>query len=611
MDTPPSDSGCDIIRAALARLDDSPGVYRMLDHTGKALYVGKAKSLKKRVANYTQLARLPLRLQRMVMQTASMEFVIATSEAEALLIEANLIKQLKPPFNILLRDDKSYPYISIEHGHPYPRIGKFRGAKKKGHTYFGPFASAGAVNQTLQWLQKAFLLRPCSDSYFNNRARPCLQYQIKRCSGPCVGKISESDYAALLGETEDFLNGKTADLQQKLGAQMQEASDAMRFEQAAALRDRIKALTQVQQAHRLSVPSVADADVIALVREGALACVQVFFYRAGQNYGNHASFLKVADDQEDAEVLESFIGQFYANHPAPPQLYASHTLPNSDVVQAALSLKEGRSIALSTPQRGEKREAVAFGLRNAADALRRRLSESQRTAQLLEGVQKLFGLPHPPKRIEVYDNSHTMGTHTLGGMIVAGAEGFMPKLYRRFNRKDATLAPGDDYGMMREMLRRRLQHREENWDAPDLLLIDGGAGQLSAVEGVLQELQLIIPVVAIAKGVDRNAGREQFFLPNTPPFQLPPDDPVLHYLQRLRDEAHRFAIGAHRQKRGKAMVASALDDIPGVGAVRKKALLHHFGSASALRDATIEDLLAVEGVHQKTAEQIYHHFHRA
>ncbi|MCC7260776.1 MAG: excinuclease ABC subunit UvrC, partial [Alphaproteobacteria bacterium] len=573
------------------------------------LYVGKAKNLKKRVTSYVRAQGLSARILLMVSQVASLEVTETKSEAEALLLEANLIKQLSPRYNILLRDDKSFPYIFIDTGHDFPRISKHRGAQKSAGHYFGPFASAGAVNTTIDLLQRAFLLRPCADSYFAGRTRACLEYQIKRCSAPCVGHITKEDYAARLEEARVFLSGKSREIQAQLLAEMDKASAAEDYERAASFRDRARALTRIQQEQRIHAAGLMDADIVALERAGTICCVQVFFFRGGQNFGNRAHFLRVEDGAPEGGLLDSFLTQFYTRHPAPALILTSHDSPERALVAEALSIKEGRKVEISTPQRGPKQEVVAMALRNAHEALIRRQAESAGTQEALAAVATLFALPAPPARIEIYDNSHISGTHAVGAMVVAGAEGFEKKSYRKFNISKDTL-PGDDYGMMREVMRRRFRSgNDASTPLPGLLLIDGGAGQLHAVEEVFSELGVTgIPLVAIAKGPDRNAGREQFFLPGKSPFTLPPGDMALLYLQRLRNEAHRFAISSHRARREKAIHESPLDGVPGIGAARKKALLRHFGSGKAVRDASIAELEAVEGISHALAEQIYGYF---
>jgi excinuclease ABC subunit C len=637
--------GLGVIREAVRSLPAGPGVYRMLDAKGDALYVGKARSLKSRVANYTHPANLSNRLRRMVAETRSVEVAMTHTEVDALLLENNLIKRLKPRYNVSLRDDKSFPYIHLTGSHDFPKITKHRGARGDPGEYFGPFASAGAVNRTLIALQRAFLLRSCSDSVFASRTRPCLLYQIKRCSGPCVGRIDQPGYDRLVNEAKGFLSGRNKEVQEQLAKRMQELSDKMEFESAAFVRDRIRALTQVQGRQDISIDAVGDADVIAAHQAGGHTCIEIFFFRAGQNWGNRAYFPSHDRQMPVEEVLDSFLGLFYENKPPPRVILLSHEPTDGALIAEALSMRAGGKVVLSVPQRGEKAKLVEHALLNAREALGRRLAESATQQTLLEGVARAFGLEAPPQRIEVYDNSHIQGTHAVGAMIVAGPEGFMKGSYRKFNIRgddggkradegdlaaaiDAAaepakqpvtpdpLAPGDDYGMMREVLSRRFARAlkedptRERGTWPDLLLIDGGAGQLSSVRQVLADLGIAdIPVVAIAKGPDRDAGRERFFMEGRPPFGLEPKDPVLYFLQRLRDEAHRFAIGSHRARRVKAIGTSPLDEIPGIGARRKRALLHHFGSARGVARAGLADLERVDGISRAVAQKIYDHFH--
>ena len=609
-------TGHTVIQAFLKTLDGSPGVYRMLDRKGAVLYVGKARNLKARVSSYARPTGHSPRIGRMIRETASMMVLTTRTETEALLLEQNLIKQLKPRYNVLLRDDKSFPNILVSKEHSFPQIKKHRGAKKEKGDYFGPFASAGAVNRTLNQLQKVFLLRNCSDATFDSRTRPCLLYQIKRCSAPCVGYISEFDYDELASDAERFLRGRTTHVQEKLAEEMQAASDAMEFERAAALRDRLKALTFVQGAQAVNPAGVAEADVIALHLEGGQACVQVFFIRANQNWGNRDYYPRTGAGAEASEVMQAFIGQFYDDKEPPRQLLLSDAIEDADLMAEALSVKAGRKVDILVPQRGEKKELVAGALRNAREGLARKMSETATQAKLLNGLGEAFDLDGPPARIEVYDNSHIQGTNAVGGMIVAGPDGFIKSQYRKFNIKDTELSPGDDFGMMREVLTRRFKRllkedpdrQGETW--PDLLLIDGGAGQVSAVHEVLSELGVEdVPMVGVAKGVDRDAGKEEFHRYGARPFALKRGDPVLYFVQRMRDEAHRFAIGAHRAKRSKAVGATPLDDVPGVGATRKRALLAHFGSAKAVSRAALADLKAVDGISDALAETIYDYFH--
>ncbi len=610
--------GVDLLIDTVRTLPGKPGVYRMLNAAGEALYVGKAKNLKKRVVAYTRVDRMPGRLQRMVFETRACEVVVTHTEAEALLLEINLIKELKPRYNILLRDDKSFPYIMIPGGHGFPRLVKHRGARAKGNTYFGPFASAGAVNRTLTTLQKVFLLRSCTDSVFANRSRPCLLYQIKRCAGPCVGYIDEPAYKQLVDEAREFLSGDSSKIQTELGRRMDTASQAMDFETAAVYRDRIRAMTAVQAHQDINVRDLKETDVIALHRAGGQSCVQVFFFRGGQNFGNKAYFPSHALDDEDGAIVEAFIGQFYDSFPSPREILVNVAPPNGELLEEALTLKAGRNVAIAVPQRGDRRKLVENVELNAREALGRRLAENTAQRKLLEGTAEVFKLAAPPERIEVYDNSHISGTNAVGAMIVAGPDGLVKNAYRKFNIRTEDLAPGDDYGSMKEVLTRRFaraQKEDPNRDLgqwPDLVLLDGGQGQLSAGLAVLTELGITdVCMAAIAKGPDRNAGCEQFFMPNATPFMLPSNHPVLYFLQRLRDEAHRFAISAHRAKRSKAIGQSLLDEVTGIGAARKKALLRHFGSAKGVAAAGIADLQAVEGISAAMAKKIYDHFHSA
>jgi len=609
--------GVDVIKDNLTRLPAKPGVYRMFGDADEVLYVGKARNLKARVSNYTRLGGHTQRIARMISMTRRMEFVVTESETEALLLEASLIKSLKPRFNVLLRDDKSFPYILIRRNHEAPQIKKYRGSKHDEGDYFGPFASAGAVMRTLDTLQKAFLLRTCEDSVYSVRTRPCMLHQIKRCAAPCVGLISIPDYQELADEAADFLRGKGADLQKRLAAEMEAAAEATDFERAAALRDRIRAIAHVRGSQDVNPEDIEEADIFAIAMEGGVSCVQVFFIRAGQNWGATAHYPRHERDQTTEEILAAFLAQFYDKRP-PPRLILVSDMPEQEgLIAEALSLKAGRKVEIRKPERGSKKDLVAQAARNASEAVTRKLAESASQARLLKEVAKVFDLPKPPERIEIYDNSHIQGSNAVGGMVVAGPDGFMKNAYRKFNIKDSSLEPGDDYGMMREVMRRRFsrakKEREEgdasNW--PDLVLIDGGLGQLNAVIGALAEIDLTpddVTLVSIAKGVDRNAGREQFFRPGLAPFKLPETAPVLYYLQRLRDEAHRWAIGAHRQKRSADIAKSPLDEIEGIGPARKKALLHHFGSAKGVSRAKVADLMEVEGVNEALAERIHGHF---
>ncbi len=613
METP--QTGVGIIETALETMPGNPGVYRMLDAKGDALYVGKARNLKKRVTSYTQIARLPERLRRMVADTAAMEIVTTHTEAEALLLEANLIKRLKPRYNILLRDDKTYPWLVLTAGQDFPRIGKHRGAQDKSNIYWGPFASVWAVNQTVQALQRVFLLRTCADTVFANRTRPCLLFQIKRCSAPCVGRVNQQEYGALVAQAKDFLQGKTGAVQKDLAAAMQQAAENLEFERAAALRDRIRGLAYVQGNDVINPSSLGDADVIALYQQAGQACVQVFFIRGGRNNGNRSFFPATTKDDGPAEVLAAFVAQFYDDKPPPPQILLNHAPEEQSLLEDALSLKAERRVYISVPQRGEKHDVVMHAATNAREALERKLAESAGQGKLLAAVGELFNLPEPPRRIETYDNSHIMGTNAYGVMVVAGPEGPMKSAYRKFAIK-STITPGDDFGMMREVLQRRFgraleedpDRSGETW--PDLVLIDGGAGQLSAAKAVMADLGLEdIPMAAIAKGPDRDAGREWFHMDGREPFQLPPRDPVLYFLQRLRDEAHRFAITTHRAARSRKITTSELDEVPGIGAARKKALLLHFGSARGVKGAGLKDLEAVTGINRATARAVYAFFH--
>jgi excinuclease ABC subunit C len=662
--------GAGVIRAALKNVPAGPGVYRMLDRKGDAIYVGKARNLKARVQNYTHPLGLSNRLRRMVSETTALEIVVTQTEAEALLLECNMIKRLLPRFNVLLRDDKSFPLIHITAGHDFPQLTKHRGARTDDGVYFGPFASAGAVNRTLITLQKAFLLRSCSDSVFNNRTRPCLLFQIKRCSAPCVGRIMPEDYAALIEEAKGFLNGRSADVQAQLAVEMEAASATLDFEAAAMLRDRIRALSMVQGHQDIYTPGIDDADVIAAYQAGGHTCVQVFFFRGGQNWGNRAYFPSHDRQLPVEEVLTSFVGQFYDNRPKPPLVLLSHALTEQGLVAEALSLG-GRKVTLQVPQRGDKKKLVERIATTAREALGRRLAESSTQRQLLDGVAEALSLPGPLNRIEVYDNSHNQGANAVGAMIVAGPEGLMKNQYRKFTIRGLTkplsthwgervpdaerragevgaleqplesptspglsappispkaggegLVPetggigGDDYAMMREVLQRRFaraikedpERTSGNW--PDLVLIDGGLGQLGIAQGVLDELGISdVPVIGIAKGPDRNAGRERFFIPGRPSFSLEPRDPVLYFLQRLRDEAHRFAIGTYRARHAKSLGQSPLDEIAGIGSRRKQALLHHFGSARSVARAGLAEIERVTGISKAVAKKVYDHFH--
>ena len=608
-------TGVTVIETALETMPGNPGVYRMLDAKGEALYVGKARNLKKRVVSYTQISRLPERLRRMVADTATMEILTTHTEAEALLLEANLIKRLKPRYNILLRDDKTYPWLMLTAGQDFPRLTKHRGAQEKANRYWGPFASVWAVNQTVQALQRVFLLRTCADTVFANRTRPCLLFQIKRCCAPCVGRVSQEEYAALVVQAMDFLKGKTGPMQKDLVAAMQQAAEKLEFERAASLRDRIRGLAYVQGNDVINPASLGDADVVALHQQAGQACVQVFFIRGGRNNGNRSVFPATSKEDSPQAVMAAFIAQFYDDKPPPTQILLNHAAEEQSLLEDALSLKAERRVHILVPQRGEKADVVAHAATNARQALERKLAETAGQGKLLAATAELFGLTDTPRRIETYDNSHIMGTNAYGVMVVAGPEGAMKSAYRKFGIK-SVIAPGDDFAMMREVLQRRFgraleedpDRSGETW--PDLVLIDGGAGQLSAARGVMADLGLEdIPLVAIAKGPDRDAGREWFYTEGREPFQLPPRDPVLYFMQRLRDEAHRFAITTHRAARSRKMTTSELDDVPGIGAARKKALLLHFGSARGVKGAGLKDLEAVTGINRATARAVYAFFH--
>jgi excinuclease ABC subunit C len=622
--TPNSDSqnrsietGPEIIARVVKTLPNRPGVYRMIGANGDVLYVGKARSLKKRVASYARLTGHTSRIARMISATAAMEFITTATESDALLLEANLIKRLKPSCNVILRDDKSFPYILIARDHDAPQLLKHRGARKRKGQYFGPFASAGAVNRTINTLQRAFLLRSCTDSYYQARTRPCLLYQIKRCSAPCTGEISLGDYASLVNDALDFLLGKSTQVKDNLHALMQKASDNLEFERAASFRDRVTALVQIQAHQGINPRSFMEADIFAAHTQGGQTCIQVFFFRTGQNWGNRAFFPRADKSLGPEEILDAFIAQFYDNKPVPKLILLSHDIAGKKLLGEALTTKAEHKVYVNVPQRGEKREIMEQCLINAREALERRLAESATQRKLLEGLAGTFDLEEAPMRIEVYDNSHIQGSNPVGAMIVAGPEGFEKNSYRKFNIKSKEISPGDDFAMMREVLTRRFSRLlKETQDAgktaiwPDLLLIDGGAGQLSSVHEVLDELGIDgLRVVGIAKGPDRDAGRERFFIRGRRDFMLPPRDPVLYFVQRLRDEAHRFAIGAHRAKRKQAIGATPLDDVAGIGPARKRALLKHFGSAKAVSRAGVTDLQSVEGISAHMAETIYDFFH--
>lgn len=616
-DTPDIEAGVAAIRNVLATLPIRPGVYRMLDARGEVLYVGKARALKNRVTNYTQVDRLSKRLQRMVAQTRSMMIVTTNNEAEALLLEAQLIKRYRPAYNVLLRDDKSFPFILLRADHDFPRIQKHRGARRAKGNYYGPFASAGSVNNTLNALQKLFLLRSCTDSFFRNRDRPCLLYQIKRCSAPCVGRIDTDGYAELVADAKAFLAGKSTEVQAKLGAQMQVAAENMDFELAAIIRDRLRALTFIQGSQAINAEGLGDADIFAMACKNGVIGIQAFFIRGGQNWGHRSFFPAHTADVPEDEIFTGFLAQFYEEVPPPRTILLDRELDESELLGEALGAQAGFKVALSMPQRGTRRKLLEQAKRNAEEALDRRLAESTTQAKLLREVAELFDLPEPPDRIEVYDNSHIQGTNALGAMVVAGPEGFRKGQYRKFNIKNPDTIPGDDFGMMREVFGRRFARAQtedpdrDSGDWPDLVLIDGGRGQLNAVKGVLEELGIEdVCLVGIAKGPHHGRdGREVFHMLDGREFQLPVNAPVLFYLQRLRDEVHRFAIGAHRAKRAKAIGASPLDDVPGIGPARKKALLMHFGTARAVRNASLDDLQRAPGVSAAVAQQLYDFFH--
>ena len=637
------DAGIAVIEEQVRLLPSSPGVYRMLDAKGDVLYVGKARNLRKRVASYVNPAKVSHRIARMVNETVAMEVVTTHTEVEALLLESNLIKRLRPRYNILMRDDKSFPHILITGDHDWPQLVKHRGAQNRAGAYFGPFASAGAVNRTIAALQRAFLIRNCSDSVFQNRTRPCLQYQIKRCAAPCVGYISPDDYGELVAQARDFLSGDSAAVQRTLAQRMQAASDQLEFETAALYRDRIRALTQVQAHQDINVEGLADADIFAIHVAAGASCIQVFFFRSGSNFGNRAYFPRHDKSHDPSAILSAFIGQFYDDRRPPKIVLVSHKLTERQLLAEALSVRAGHRVALARPERGSKRKLMAHVHDNACEALNRRLAEDDTHRRMLNGVAGLFDLPGMPERIEVYDNSHIQGAHAVGAMIVAGPEGFVKSAYRKFNIRDFDVADGaqgqgpasvgidavsgdgsgnraagggDDFAMMRQVLQRRFTRKmQEQSDGrqdalPDLLLIDGGLGQLNAVLEVLDRLDFRdLKVVAISKGPDRNAGRERFHMAGRPAFSMPERDPVLYYLQRLRDEAHRFAIGTHRARRSRSITHSAIDDIPGIGARRKRALLHHFGSARAVSRAGLKDLESVVGISSAVAKRIYDYFH--
>ncbi len=613
---PDLETGVATIRDEVKGLPSRPGVYRMLDARGDVLYVGKARVLKNRVANYTQVDRLPIRIQRMVSQTRSMTIVTTNSEAEALLLEAQLIKRFRPPYNVLLRDDKSFPFILLRSDHAFPRITKHRGARKAKGNYYGPFASAGSVNTTINALQKLFLLRSCTDSFFSRRDRPCLLYQIKRCSAPCVGRIDQSGYEELIAEARDFLGGKNQAVQRKLEEQMQQASEALDFERAAMLRDRLRAATFIQGSQAINAEGLGDADIFALASKGGHIAIQAFFIRGGQNWGHRAFFPSHTDGLDEDAILQSFMAQFYEEVPAPKLILVDRVISEVELLCEALGINTGGRIEISVPQRGDRRRLIEQARRNATEALDRRLAESGSKAKVMREIAEFFDLSDIPQRIEVYDNSHIQGTNALGAMIVAGPEGFLKNQYRKWNIKRPETAPGDDFAMMREVFSRRFARAMEDdperdkgtW--PDVVLIDGGKGQLSAVREALEELGIEdLLLVGVSKGPDRNAGREVFHFADGSERTLALNSPVLFHLQRLRDEAHRFAIGAHRDKRSRAITASPLDEIPGIGPARKRALLLHFGTAGKVRAASIDDLQCAPGVSAAVAQMIYDFYH--
>ena len=624
-------------RAAIVRFaklaPSAPGVYRMIDAQGNVLYVGKAKNIRKRVTNYMRPTAYDARIARMIAGTVTLEFVTTGTETEALLLEANLIKRLRPRFNVLLRDDKSFPYILITADHWAPQILKHRGARTRAGHYYGPFASAGAVNRTINALQRAFLLRSCSDSFFESRNRPCLLYQIKRCSAPCTGEIDYAGYSELVREANAFLSGRSQSVQKELATAMDKASEALDFEHAAVYRDRLSALSAIQSHQGINPRSIEEADVFAVHQGGGYNCIEVFFFRTGQNWGNRAYFPKADRALEPGEVLSAFMAQFYDDKPPPRLILVSHDFEERALLGEALSTKAGRKVEVSVPQRGERKELVTHALANAREALARKLADASSQQKLLNTLTETFGLPRVPRRIEVYDNSHIAGSSPVGAMIVAGPEGLRKNQYRKFNIRSEELAPGDDYGMLREVLQRRFRRllangprpspadlpaaeqggeagldEEQPW--PDFLLIDGGQGQLAAAQETLAALGVTdVPLVAIAKGPDRDAGRETFFMAGRSPFKLPPRDPLLYFIERLRDEAHRFAVGSHRTRRRKDIREAGLQEIPGVGPTRKRALLRHFGTVKAIERASLPDLAQVPGINAETARKIYEFFH--
>ena len=605
--------GPELIADFVSRLPHKPGVYRMFDEHKNVLYVGKAKNLRKRVTAYTKYDRHTIRIQRMIRATHDMEFVICGSETEALLLEASLIKRLKPRYNILLRDDKSFPYILVRKSHPAAQIKKHRGARNVKGDYYGPFANVHSVNRTLDTLQRAFRLRNCSDSIYESRTRPCMLHQIKRCAAPCTGEVTLEEYDKLIGDAQDFLTGKSDRLRKRLQNQMREESANLNFEKAAEYRDRLQALSHVSGlGSNINPTTFKEGDVIGIHSEGGQSCIQVFFFRSGLNWGNSSHFPRHSKDETPAQIVDAFIAQFYLNKPIPKAIYVSELVPNLDILEMGLSERSEGTVKISTPMRGEKKLLIDRAVKNAQEALARKMAETASQERLLKQVQEVLQLEEIPQRIEVYDNSHIQGTNATGAFIVAGPEGFRRKQYRTFNIKDVETEPGDDYAMMREVFRRRFKRlmKDDTLDWPDLVLIDGGKGQLSSVVEIMEDLGVLerTTLVAIAKGPDRNAGRETFFIPGRAAFTLPPKTPALYYLQRLRDEAHRFAIGTHRAKRKKQMKKSPLDGIQGIGAARKKALLAYFGSGKAVKAASQEDLVRVEGVSQKLAKSIYDYF---
>ncbi len=618
-DVPDLEAGVAAIRNVLKTLPRNPGVYRMQDARGDVLYVGKARALRNRVTNYTQVAKLPKRLQRMVSQTRSLTIVTTRTEAEALLLEAQLIKRFRPPYNVLLRDDKSFPFILLREDHDFPRVQKHRGARRAKGSYYGPFASAGSVTRTLNALQKLFLLRSCSDSFFANRSRPCLLYQIKRCSAPCVDRIGREDYAELVADAKAFLAGKSTGVQARLGKAMAEAAEVQDFELAAVYRDRLRALTYIQGSQTVHAEGLGDADIFALACKAGAMCIQAFFIRGGQNWGHRAFFPAHTNDVPEAEVLSSFLVQFYSDMPPPKRILVDRDLADAELLCEALSERAGRKVVIERPQRGDRRKLMEQARRNAEEALERRMAETTTQGKLLRELAETFELAEPPKRIEVYDNSHIMGTNATGAMIVAGPEGFRKNNYRKFNIKRPETQPGDDFAMMREVLERRFARLEKEdpdrstGDWPDLLLIDGGKGQLSAVCEILEDAGIHdVPVVGVAKGPHHGRdGREVFHLTGGREITLPPNSALLCYLQRLRDEAHRFAIGTHRQKRAKSLTTSSLDEVPGIGPNRKRALLMHFGTARAVKGAALEDLERAPGISKAMARQLHDYFHPA